>query len=362
MSRESGNTNVNRLAYGAFVAMAGNIVSIIIFMTSKQENGTDVLWRSGVIISHCVMFALMSVSFITALILRRREKQGLPARILQYFACCIILAAGVSIVSFHQLVTTNITPYIMVCIIMGAVILIRPLYSGIIYLASYAVYFFCIALAPNTPEAIISNRANGFGAIAIGFVISVVMWRNNIIKVRQNKRIEQQQEELEMLAYSDPLTGLPNRGHFDEVIKKEVSLSDNGKRMSCLIMLDIDFFKDVNDRFGHPSGDMVLVQVGDLLLKHIRKSDFICRLGGEEFILLLPDTSPGEAETVAEKLRSIIETTQFNAGGKPVRITASFGVSALDLSLDPTLVHQYSSADSALYQAKQNGRNRVVAV
>ena len=363
LSSESGDINVKRIAYGAAIAMLVNIVCIAIFSSSETAYGqADKLWRSCIIASHSIMLVLMAAFFITAMVLRKREKQGVSAKILQYSTFCTLLAAGVSLVSFDQLVTTNITPYILVCVIAGAVFMIRPLYSGLIYLASYAVFFYCIALAPNTSETIISNRSNGFAAIAIGFVISVMMWRNKLLNERQARCINQQKKKLEKLAYSDPLTGLPNRGHFDEMIKNEIALAKCSLRESCLIMLDIDFFKSVNDSYGHPSGDMLLVQVGELLSKNIRRNDFICRLGGEEFILLLPDISLDDAKEVAEKLRRLIEQNEFRVQENTVRITASLGVSVLDHSLDSTLAHQYSRVDRALYQAKKRGRNRVVTV
>jgi diguanylate cyclase (GGDEF)-like protein len=114
--------------------------------------------------------------------------------------------------------------------------------------------------------------------------------------------------------------------------------------------------------YGHPAGDLVLIQLSQLLKENIRKSDSLCRLGGEEFIILLPDTSEGKAAAVAEKLRQLIENHIFVAGDKPVRISASFGIASLDYSEDPRLINQYSKVDHALYIAKQNGRNQVIAV
>jgi diguanylate cyclase (GGDEF)-like protein len=94
----------------------------------------------------------------------------------------------------------------------------------------------------------------------------------------------------------------------------------------------------------------------------MRKNDSLCRLGGEEFIMLLPDTPEGEAAVAAEKIRRLIENQIFTTGDKAVHLTASFGIAQLDYDLDPRLISQYSKADHALYIAKQNGRNQVIAV
>lgn len=165
----------------------------------------------------------------------------------------------------------------------------------------------------------------------------------------------------------DGLTGLYNQAYLFREINNELDrLKRYGQPLS-LVMLDIDHFKNINDRFGHGAGDDVLVQLSAYLLEHSRNQDVVVRYGGEEFALLLPDTDSLAAQTFAERLRVDIQDTQAGAWGRYLgQVTASLGVCSLKLeSLEKYSVSPDQAkttieyADSALYQAKRLGRNRV---
>lgn len=164
---------------------------------------------------------------------------------------------------------------------------------------------------------------------------------------------------------TDQLTGLFNRAHFEEYMRVEemriVGLPANSDhRNLSIIMGDIDHFKKVNDKHGHPAGDYIIKSVAQVFLKSFRKTDVICRYGGEEFLVILPASDLMGAKIAAEKARIAVETTRFEFEGKVIPVTISLGVAQL-------LVGQESSketiarADSALYSSKQNGRNQVSA-
>jgi diguanylate cyclase (GGDEF)-like protein/PAS domain S-box-containing protein len=166
-------------------------------------------------------------------------------------------------------------------------------------------------------------------------------------------------ETLRAQSVIDPLTGVGNRrvleGHFDEAVR--VALAE--RRELALLVLDIDHFKSFNDQFGHDCGDIALREVGALLRRSLRHGDIVCRMGGEEFSLLLPDTAPQDAERVAEKLRHLVETLPLQREGRMLaRITVSIGVAMLCPQAD-TAAMLLRRADRALYRAKAAGRNRV---
>lgn len=166
-------------------------------------------------------------------------------------------------------------------------------------------------------------------------------------------------EELERRAYYDYLTGLANRRYFLEQAESELSrVLRYGGELS-VVMLDIDHFKLVNDTHGHKTGDLVLKRLSDICRITLRDVDVIGRIGGEEFAILLPETSVKQAEEAAERLRVAIDNSRLALdGGLPLHFTVSLGVTALcerDVNID-TLLNQ---ADQALYQAKNNGRNQV---
>ncbi|MFJ4345095.1 diguanylate cyclase [Pseudomonas sp. NPDC089401] len=165
-------------------------------------------------------------------------------------------------------------------------------------------------------------------------------------------------EEQRQKALIDPLTGLPNRAAWSEQVEREMlDWQENGGHLTMAI-LDLDHFKRINDSYGHLAGDKVLKIVADQLRKRLRARDFIARFGGEEFVLLLPQTSPAAAAQVGEVLRAAIEACPFHFKGERVVITASIGLSAFRAGERSDVV--LKRADDALYRAKDQGRNRVM--
>ncbi|MGJ7550211.1 diguanylate cyclase [Pseudomonas alloputida] len=164
-------------------------------------------------------------------------------------------------------------------------------------------------------------------------------------------------EEQRQKALIDPLTGLPNRAAWTEQVEREMlDWQESGGHLAMAI-LDLDHFKRINDSYGHLAGDKVLKIVADQLRKRLRARDFIARFGGEEFVLLLPQTSPAAAAQVAEALRAAIEACPFHFKGERVVITTSIGLSAFRSGERGDQV--LKRADAALYRAKDSGRNRV---
>jgi len=164
-------------------------------------------------------------------------------------------------------------------------------------------------------------------------------------------------EAQRLQAMRDPLTELPNRQAYDEQIEKEFSRWKRHQRSLSLAIVDIDFFKKVNDNLGHLRGDKVLKLVSRAVQTNIRNEDFVARYGGEEFVILMPDTDEESAMAAIEKVRAAVENCPFNFAGERVTITASFGVSGFKGSDEVT--DCFDRADKALYRAKEQGRNRV---
>ncbi|MGZ8982798.1 MAG: diguanylate cyclase [Methylotenera sp.] len=166
-------------------------------------------------------------------------------------------------------------------------------------------------------------------------------------------------QELENQAQTDYLTGLSNRRRFMELAEQELARTLRYEKQLSILMVDIDYFKKVNDTYGHKTGDVVLQRLSEEMLKSLRKIDVIGRLGGEEFAVLLPETGLAEAKEVAERLRERIAVEELVLeGGMPLHFTVSIGVTCLkqkNSNIDMLL----SLADEALYKAKEGGRNKV---
>ena len=170
-----------------------------------------------------------------------------------------------------------------------------------------------------------------------------------------NGLLSEQADRYKHLAAFDPLTNLYNRYKFIEIYTTEFIAMQQRNHAMSLIMLDIDYFKKINDQYGHNVGDDVLTKIAQVLPLAVRNIDIICRWGGEEFILLLPTVDKKQALIIAEKLRKVISDIEFKEGFK---ITASFGIT--DVCAGDVLEEVVYRADTALYQAKQQGRNRTV--
>ncbi len=168
------------------------------------------------------------------------------------------------------------------------------------------------------------------------------------------------QKELKDQATQDPLTKVFNRRALEEIVNLEHSRSMRNQSPLSVIMLDIDNFKNLNDNYGHNAGDQVLVEVAEILTRSTRGHDSIARFGGEEFIVLLPETNIDQARMIAEKLRMKIASQVFYFARKgQVEISASFGVTVCELDKENWL-SVIERADAALYKAKAAGRNRVM--
>lgn len=196
--------------------------------------------------------------------------------------------------------------------------------------------------------------------ILISALILLTLLLSLIIYIARNfiNDLDQSEKKLFVLATTDPLTGLLNRREGEGRFKQEIVRSMRGKQPLSIIVFDIDFFKQINDNFGHQAGDEAIKRVADILVVTLRGYDIICRYGGEEYLIVLPNTLLAKAFEIAERIRKVIEREVIQIrNGKEVTLTISGGVSSLraDDSLD-SLVYR---ADNALYIAKEEGRNQI---
>ena len=198
------------------------------------------------------------------------------------------------------------------------------------------------------------NRSHGV-AFNLLWILSGRMRDHN----RALEKTRTRSLEFEHAASVDVLTGMHNRRWLDDTFARMLRRSYNDARPACLLMIDIDRFKDFNDTWGHLAGDAVLRHVSRQMGAHLRPTDLMARYGGEEFSALLPDTSLEEALSIAERLRNGIEWASLALGdsGETVRVTVSVGLA--QAHPEEALETLIGRADAALYRAKENGRNRI---
>jgi diguanylate cyclase (GGDEF)-like protein/PAS domain S-box-containing protein len=204
----------------------------------------------------------------------------------------------------------------------------------------------CLTATPGKVKPLISRQRL---VVAVGETIKLSLYN---LKLR---------EELREQAIHDPLTGLCNRRYLEENLGRELHRSQRGKSPLSVVMLDLDNFKPFNDAFGHDAGDSLLRDLAHTLSEKLRKSDIACRYGGDEFVLVLPDSSVADTQQRLEQIRVLLKENQNRRGGSlagPVTISAGVAAAPEHGSTAPELLR---AADVALFAAKEAGRDRVVA-
>ncbi|MEW5757654.1 MAG: GGDEF domain-containing protein [Pseudomonadota bacterium] len=210
--------------------------------------------------------------------------------------------------------------------------------------------------------------AIGTSALTILFAafIAYSIYTFNLTQARmENIRLEgmvrERTREIEILSKTDALTGLWNRGHLEEHLEAEFARAKRYDNELTVLMLDLDHFKHINDTYGHLAGDEVLREAAKRVRKTLRESDFVGRYGGEEIMVILPETGLLNAQVVGEKLRKVIAEATVEFDGNEIPITTSIGISAFHPRFDKAQ-KIIEAADEALYQSKANGRNRVTVI
>lgn len=178
----------------------------------------------------------------------------------------------------------------------------------------------------------------------------------------QQTELKKIQVELKELSNRDPLTNLYNRRYLGDVSEELFLLSKRNRTELSVLMIDIDKFKNINDSYGHDTGDKVIISLSNNLTSHVRESDIISRLGGEEFAIILPNTDINNAKNKAEEIRIAIESLTINTDtDSQLNFTVSIGVSSLNFDLDSNFETILKKSDEALYEAKESGRNKVIS-
>jgi diguanylate cyclase (GGDEF)-like protein len=229
-------------------------------------------------------------------------------------------------------------------------------YFGLYFGGKYGVFPHWTIEVLGRPELLILPKLANVVAGCVVFGLLLLHWLP--LAVRDWKRSEQRTRDLQTLAAVDPLTGLYNRRQFESLARAELGRSQRYMRPCSFLMIDIDHFKQVNDTFGHEMGDWVLKTVATILATARREADVVARFGGEEFVIMLPETTPEAAAMVAERIRSMVAANSMAIEDATLNVTISAGVGEVTAS-SASIEAVLRDADRALYEAKQTGRNRV---
>jgi len=323
-------------------------------------------WKWALLLAQFTMAAVMGVFAYLAYLLRDAHRAA-STRWATWL--CIASGMGISavIAAVDQWVTASITPYLLACLLVAIAVYLRPTASAALFALAYAVFFVAVGMTQSNPEQLLSNRLNGFVATAMAWALSVLLWRNFVTitlqtaqLVKAHAELQRRQRDLERLTRLDGLTGLYNRRTFEELTQLELDRAQRQGGATSVLLMDLDHFKRVNDTWGHPAGDAVLQHTATIVNRAVRSTDLVGRLGGEEFIILLPATSVASARLLAEKVRARLEASPARFEGVSIAVTASIGLAGTTAPEKRSFKMLYDEADKALYLAMQRGRNRVM--
>ena len=314
--------------------------------------------------------ALMVLVFAAAahFLLKRSARASYRAIALQVLMSASYIAIGLwlTVIDLKAGAGAGTASFMLISILIGVVSLMRPGISIPLYALSYFLFLQLMSSSGFNNSNLPGLMIFGLAAPLLAAFASIMIWHQyakNVVLRRQLSRTNgillERHKEMEYQAEHDALTGLYNRREFMRLAEMELERAMKMASHTCVIMVDVDHFKKINDNYGHPTGDEVLLKLSTILKAGVRTNDVVARMGGEEFIILLSNTPPQGAVALAEKLRKILHTNPMQVDDLAIPMTASFGVSGYAEKQQGSIEALYAAADKALYTAKNAGRNRV---
>jgi diguanylate cyclase (GGDEF)-like protein len=358
----------NTRLFAPVVAGMNGVFALIFLWLALTAPDADSTYRWK--LWQCLVHVAMGVSlFLCGLAARALEHRyrSWPGRWLPIFTLTIGIGFSVAIVVIDQWVTPNITPFFITCTVTALAVFMRPQVAAVLYGGAWLALALLLRHTQHNADWLLHNRINALAVCIIAWCISVLLWRKFSTIAYQKQQLDKahselmvKQRELERLTRQDGLTGLFNRKTFVELSTNELKRAQRQGSATTILLLDLDHFKRVNDTWGHPAGDAVLRHVALTTVQSVRSTDLVGRLGGEEFIVLLPHTSADAGRRIAEKIRQRLEVSHIDWQGTRIQVTASIGLTSATAEEGRTFDYLYNEADKALYLAKQRGRNRVI--
>jgi len=341
--------NLRRVRWMGLAIPIVDLFCLLLLQMAASADPPTQRWQEWLRVAHLAMgasFALLAVG--AHALLRSAPAPSFLGRVWPLLAASVALGYGLAFVAIDQLVGANITTFLLATTLTGVIVVMHPLASALLYGAALGGFWTVIGIMHHDPIPLMASRLNGITACALGWVLAAITWRQHV----KNKRLTQ---ALERAATRDSLTGLANRMETVRLVDEELRRALRHGHATSLLLLDLDHFKQVNDRLGHPGGDLVLQRAAAVLRNSVRAHDRVGRMGGEEFLVLLPQTDANAARALAERLRLRLA----EALGTHGKVTCSIGlVTAGPAQAGSGFDPLYLQADQALYRAKAGGRNR----
>ena len=365
--------NLDHLAKATWLMVLLNLGHVAYFgFWFEATHPVRSAWARDVAWAHALMVLPMLGVWAAAHRGRQQAQPSKLARALPELTACVVLVWAIHLTLADQAVGSAISAYANACAAMAILLLVRPAHAALLYAAAWAWLAWGLGSVASGPDTLANARVNAASASLLSFWVSVLLWRRFVqtellqrALADTNRRLERNQVQLETLATTDTLTGLLNRRALWDRALVELARAQREHTPLSLLVLDLDHFKQVNDQWGHLAGDAVLRHVTALMQGAVRRTDVVGRLGGEEFVVLLPQEGPEAGNRLAEKLRQLIAVTPMpwenaalvntasRASGLPV--TVSIGGGSLPSRGPGSLGLLLEMGDKTLYRAKTGG-------
>ncbi len=348
---------LRRLIYALYGGAIHTLVCVLMWASDFIHiSKTEFIWTFGLIwVVNAVFFVILNLGLN-----ERFKDQSLTIPMMVWAISCnmysVYLTAEIRevLLMFHFFILVFGTFHLAM----------KPFISMVFY--GMATYFFLLkTLQFNHPD-LMDPHADWIGFVCfslISFAYIVIAREMASIRIylrEKNKNLLEALEKIESISITDELTKIKNRRYILDILNQQVSIAQRNSYHFSVCLIDVDFFKDINDAYGHLCGDDVLVYLCRTIGSVMRQSDYFARFGGEEFLMVLPLTDLEHATQVADRVRTMVQNTQFNTKHLDLKVRVSVGVTEYQAS--ESVESLLGRVDKALYQAKAKGRNNVVAL
>lgn len=272
----------------------------------------------------------------------------------------IYLISVAFINGLDQQTVESISIYTTFALIIAAFVIAQPTKSAIMFGISHLVFIVGIVVFQESSEIALVNIINGTIIVSCAYVISVLSYFSFFTNTKNYSLLQKSKEKCELLSNTDFLTNINNRRYGMNRLKEQFSLSKRSNIPFGLLLIDVDDFKNVNDKYGHLLGDETLISIVNQLKSNLRTEDIIIRYGGEEFLIILPNSELSGLRQVGSKLLSVVEGHLFDINGYQFNMTISIGGVSFPEFKSEEVIKLLEEADRRLYVAKNSGKNKIV--
>lgn len=326
----------------------------------RNVPGAHESWRQEILLSH--LFA--GLFWIPALVLirwqqRRSAGVSVPGHVLPFGLAFAYVFFGAVICLIDQQVYPSAVAFFAASAGVALIFRMPPPAALLIFGLGLTAVWSGLGFSQADEAIRLSLRVNCLSAAGLATILSITFWSSELRMRLQNRQIEEQRAALEALAVRDPLTGLYNRRKFMEELNQEINRIRRTGAGGSMLLFDLDYFKQINDRYGHLAGDRALRIAGETIAKTLRTTDTVARFGGEEFIALLPLTDRHGATESARRVLEALRQLAVESDGQTIPIRASCGVATIQSTGEDPEGRTIQLADQALYRAKEAGRDQV---